>query len=163
IIGILIVWAGIKILLDGYQKCIQLAPVRGFPLLPIGASLISIAAAYFIARKEKAIGRLINSQSLLANARESFLDILISAVVLIGILLAYARILYVEGAIIILISLLVLKLGVETIRASFLILMDANLDPKLVSEIEEKIDQIYGVKGVGEVKIRQSGPFKMVE
>lgn len=163
IIGLLIVWAGITILLDGYHKCIQFTPARGFPLFPIGATLISIVAAYFIARKEKEVGRLINSQSLLANARESFLDIITSAVVLIGILLAYARIPYVEGVIIILISLLVLKLGVETIRASFLILMDANLDPKLASEIEEKIDQIYGVKGVGEVKIRQSGPFKMVE
>ena len=30
-------------------------------------------------------------------------------------------------------------------------------------EIEDCIDQIYGVKGVGEVRIRQSGPFKMVE
>ncbi|MEA1928783.1 MAG: cation diffusion facilitator family transporter [Candidatus Auribacterota bacterium] len=163
IIGGLIVWAGIKILLDGYHKLIELAPVHEFPLLPIGASLISIVAAYFIARKEKSVGSLINSQSLLVNARESFLDIITSGVVLVGILLAYARIPYIEGAIIILISLLVLKLGVETIRSSFLILMDANLDPELVSEIEEKIDQIYGVKGVGEVKIRQSGPFKMVE
>ena len=163
IIGVLIVWAGLKIFLDGYHKCIQFTPAGGFPLLPIGASLISIVAAYFIARKEKSVGKLIDSQSLLANARESFLDIITSTVVLLGILLAYARIPYVEGVVIILISLLILKLGVETIRVSFLILMDANLDPKLVSEIEEKIDQIYGVKGVGEVRIRQSGPFKMVE
>jgi predicted Fe-Mo cluster-binding NifX family protein len=44
-----------------------------------------------------------------------------------------------------------------------MILMDANLDPGLQLEIEEKVNQIYGVKGVSEVKIRQSGPFKMVE
>ena len=31
------------------------------------------------------------------------------------------------------------------------------------SEIEEGVNKIYGVKGVSEVKIRQSGPFKMVE
>jgi predicted Fe-Mo cluster-binding NifX family protein len=41
--------------------------------------------------------------------------------------------------------------------------MDANLEPRLQSEIKEKINEIYGVKGVGEVKIRQSGPFRMVE
>ena len=41
--------------------------------------------------------------------------------------------------------------------------MDANLDQELQSAIEEKINTLYGVKGVSEVKIRQSGPFRMVE
>ncbi|MCK4803734.1 MAG: cation transporter, partial [Spirochaetes bacterium] len=65
--------------------------------------------------------------------------------------------------IIILISLLILKLGFENIWRSLLVLMDANLDPELQAEVEENINEIYGVKGVGEVKIRQSGPFKMIE
>jgi len=62
-----------------------------------------------------------------------------------------------------LISLLILKLGLMNVWSSLLILMDANLDPQLQFEIEEKISEIYGVKGVSEIKIRQSGPFKMVE
>lgn len=163
IIGALIIWAGIEILKDGYHKFFHVVYVQEFPVLPIGASIISIIAAYFIAKKERSVGKLINSQSLVANASESFLDIFTSLVVLVGILLAYARIPYVEGSIIMLISLLILKLGLENIWTSLLVLMDANLNPKLQSEIEEKINKIYGVKGVSEVKIRQSGPFKMVE
>lgn len=163
IIGGLIVWAGIEIGRDGYDKLFHLSPVKGFPVLPVGVSIVSIVTAYLIAKKEKTVGKLINSQSLLANASESFLDIFISLVVLFGILLAYAGIHYVEGAIVILISLLILKLGGENAWTAFLILMDANLDPELQSEIREKINEIYGVKGVGEVRIRQSGPFKMVE
>jgi cation diffusion facilitator family transporter len=163
IIGGLIVGAGIKILRDGYHKLFYVATIPEFPIFPVSASIISIIVAYFIARKEKAVGKGIGSQSLSANASESFLDILTSVVVLIGILLAYARIPYVEGSIIILISLLIVKLGAENMWRASLVLMDANLEPKLQSEIENKIDQIYGVKGVGEVKIRQSGPVKMVE
>jgi len=68
-----------------------------------------------------------------------------------------------EGSIIILIAILLFKLGIENIWTSLLILMDANLDKDLQTEIEEKVNQIYGVKGVSNVKIRQSGPFKMVE
>ena len=162
-IGVLIVWAGIEILRDGYHKLFYVASVQSFPILPVSASIVSIVAAYFIAKKEKAIGTIIGSQSLLANASESFLDILTSVIVLAGILLAYARIPYVEGFIIILISLLILKLGLENAWTSLLVLMDANLDPQLQLKIEEKINEIYGVKGVCEVKIRQSGPFKMVE
>jgi len=163
IIGSLIIWAGIKILRDGYDKLFYLLPAQKFPILPVSVSIISIIAAYFIARKEKAVGEKIGSQSLTANASESFLDIFTSVVVLAGILLAYARIPYVEGSIIILISLLILKLGSQNIWTSLLVLMDANLDPQLQAEIEENVNKVYGVKGVGEVKIRQSGPFKMVE
>lgn len=163
IIGALITWAGVEIFRDGYHKLFYVASIRSFPFLPVGASVISIIAAYFIAKKEKAAGEAIGSQSLLTNANESFLDILTSTVVLAGILLAYAKIPYVEGSIIILISLLIFKLGLENAWNSLLVLMDANLDPQLQSEIEAKVNEIYGVKGGCEVKLRQSGPFKMVE
>ena len=163
IIGALIILAGVGILKDGLHKLFYLARVKEFPILPVSASIISIIVAYFIAKKEKTVAKSINSQSLLANAQESFLDIFTSVIVLMGILLVYARIPYVEGVIIILISFLIFKLGISNIRTSFLVLMDANLDPKLQSEIEAKINKLYGVKGVSEVKMRQSGPFKMVE
>ena len=163
IIGGLIVWAGVGILRDGYYRLFHITGVQEFPVFPVSASALSIIAAYLIARKEKAVGRLINSQSLLANAGESFLDIFTSIVVLLGILLGYAKIPYVEGVIIILISLLILRLGLKNAWISLLVLMDANLDPEFQFEIADKINQIYGVKGVGEVKIRQSGPFKMIE
>lgn len=163
LIGAGIVWAGIEILRDGYHKLFSLASIQHFPFFPAGASIISIITAYFLAKKEKKIGKLINSQSLMVNAGESFLDIFISIAVLIGIMLAYAGIPYAEGAMIIIISLLIFKLGLTNIWVSIMVLLDANLEPKLQSEIEEKINTIYGVRGVGEVKIRQSGPFKMIE
>ncbi|MDY6862900.1 MAG: cation diffusion facilitator family transporter [Thermodesulfobacteriota bacterium] len=163
IIGILIVWAGIEMLIDGYHKFFHIVQVQKFPILPVCVSIISIITSYFLAKKEKSIGVLIGSQSLLANANESFLDIFTSFVVLIGILLAHAQIPYVEGSIIICISLLILKLGLVNIWIPLLVLMDANLDPELQSEIEEHINKIDGVRGVGEVKIRHSGPFKIVE
>lgn len=163
LIGAGLIWAGIEILRDGYHKLFTLTSIQNFPFFPIGASIISIITAYFLAKREKKIGKLINSQSLMVNAGESFLDIFVSIAVLIGIMLAYAGIPYVEGAMIIIISLLIFKLGLTNLWISLLVLMDANLEPQLQSEIEEKINTIYGVRGVGEVKIRQSGPFKMIE
>jgi cation diffusion facilitator family transporter len=163
IIGALIAWAAIELLKEGYYKLSYIAYPQEFPVLPVTVSIMSIITAYLVAKKERAVGRLINSQSLIANASESFLDIFTSIVVLTGILLAYARIPFIEGFIIVLISLLILKLGIKNIWTSLLVLMDANLDPELQAEIEEKINTLYGVKGVSEVKIRQSGPLKMVE
>lgn len=163
IIGALIFWAGIELLRDGYHKLFYVPPVIQFPILPVVVSVFSIIAAFFIARKEKQIGKAINSQSLIANAGESFLDIISSIVVLFGILMAYWQIPYVEGAIIILIALLILKLGLENFWKSLLVLLDANLDEVLQGQIEQTLLDIYGIKYVDDVKIRQAGPFRMVE
>jgi len=82
---------------------------------------------------------------------------------LAGILLSYMKIPYIEGSIIVLISLLIFKLGVENIWTSLLALLDANLSPGLQLSIAEEVNKIYGVKGASEIKIRQAGPFQMVE
>jgi cation diffusion facilitator family transporter len=163
IIGALILWAGIELLLDGYHKLFFVPPLVRFPVLPVAVAGLSILTAFFIARKEKRIGRAINSQSLLANAGESMLDIVSSIVVLAGILLAYWQVRYLEGVIIILISLLILKLGSENVWRSLLVLLDANLDEPLQAQIEQTLLDIPGVKDTEDIKIRQAGPFRMVE
>ena len=163
IVGTLITYAGVEIMIDGYHRILYTTWGQTFPFFPIGASILSVIVGFLLAKKEKEVGRAINSQSLIANAGESFLDIFTSLVVLAGIILAYLKIPYIEGTIIIVISLLILRLGFKNIWISLMILMDANLNPELQSSIEEKINTIYGVKGVGRVMIRQSGPFKMVE
>lgn len=163
VIGALIFWAGIELLRDGYHKLFFIPPVIQFPILPVIVSATSIVVAFFIARKEKQVGNAINSQSLIANASESILDIISSIVVLVGILMAYWQIPYVEGAIIILISLLILKLGLENVWKSLLVLLDANLDEALQKQIESTVLDIPGVKDIEDIKIRQAGPFRMVE
>ena len=163
IVGGFIVVAGIQIFREGYHRLFYLEPVKSFPILPVAASIISSVAAFVVARMESKVGKSIGSQSLTATSREVFLDIFTSLMVLMGILLAYFRIPYVEGAIMILISLLLFKLGIANTWTSLLVLMDANLDPELQSELEKRVNEIYGVKGVSDVKVRQSGPFRIVE
>lgn len=163
LIGGLIIWVGFEIFKNGLDKLFQIGPEGSFPFFPVGAALISCLVSCVLAIKQKAVGNAIGSQALLATSREAFFDIFTSLFVLAGIVLVFFKIPYVEGIIIIIISILIIKLGIETSGTSLLILMDANLDIDMQSEIEEKINRIYGVKGVSEVKIRRSGPFKMVE
>ena len=163
LIGAVIIFVGIGLCKDGANKLFQLAHTDKFPVFPAGAAAISSVTAFFLAKKQRDIGRTIGSLALITTSREAFFDIFTSLIVLAGILLAYAKIAYVEGTVIIIISLLLFKLGLETGWTSLMILLDANMDMDLQAEIEEKINRIYGVKGVSEVKIRRSGPFKMVE
>jgi cation diffusion facilitator family transporter len=163
LIGVLVTWAGFENLLEGYRKLSLMAPHHAFPVLPVLVSGVSVFVSYFVAKMEKETGAFINSGALQANASEAFLDIGTSLVVLAGILLAHAKILYIEGSVVMLIALLIIRLGLKNVWTPILVLLDASLDPKLQAEIEKKISAIDGVKGVSDVKMRQSGPFKMVE
>jgi cation diffusion facilitator family transporter len=162
LIGALIAFIGVDLFKEGWHKLFQINSRNGFPIFPIGASIVSCAVASVLAVKQRAIGKAIGSQALLATSQEAFFDIFTSLFVSVGILCVYAQIPYVEGGIIVLIAALILKLGIETAWKSIMILMDANMDTDLKMEIEGKLNRIQGVKGVNDVKIRQSGPFKIV-
>lgn len=162
-IGVLIVVAGIELVQDGYRKFFVDPVLGGFPLMPCIAALISLLANWYLAGRQHVVGQAINSQSLMVKARDTQLDSAISAAVLGGILLAYWQVPYVEGGLILLIALFVLKLGVETIWLSILSLLDANLDPELQEAINREIASIQGVRKVSLVRVRRAGPFRMVE
>jgi cation diffusion facilitator family transporter len=162
-IGVLILLAGVEMARDGYAKLFQLQISAGFPLLPIGAAILSIVANIFMAKKQDEVGKAIDSQSLLVKARDTQLDVYISAAVLVGIILAYGEIPYVEGGLVLLISFLILKLGGETIWVAVMSLLDANLDPGLQTEIGSMISAIEGVRAVTGIRIRRAGPFRMVD
>jgi cation diffusion facilitator family transporter len=163
LVGLLILFAGAELLRDGYSRLLTPPGYHSFPLLPLLAGLISAVVSFLVSRGERRVAREINSGSLAANGAEAFLDVFSSAVVVVGILLAWLRVPYVQGAVIMLIALLILRLGLVTVWGAVLVLVDANLDPELQEEITREINEIYGVRGVGDVRIRRAGPFQMVE
>ncbi len=163
VIGFLITAAGLGTLREGYERLFGLLSLHKLPVLPAAASAFSAISGYLLAFQEKRIGKEINSQSLLANAADSKLNAVSSLVVLTGIILTYLRIPYVEGGVILFISVFILKLGLSTIRVSILTLLDANLEPEVQHAIAREIFEIKGIREVTDLKIRLSGPFKMVD
>ncbi len=162
LIGTVIAFIGSDMLQQGWHKLFSISSGTQFPFFPVAASAVSCAVALVLALKQKSTGIAIGSQALLATASEAFFDIFTSFFVLIGIICVYFKVAYIEGIIIIVIALLILKLGAATAWKSIMILMDADMDTQLKHEIKEKLKQIHGIKGVDEVRIRQSGPFKIV-
>jgi cation diffusion facilitator family transporter len=162
LIGTVIAFIGADMLQQGWHKLFSVNSGTQFPFFPVAASAVSCAVALILALKQKATGIAIGSQALLATASEAFFDIFTSFFVLIGIICVYFSIAYIEGIIIIIIALLILKLGAGTAWKSIMILMDADMDTELKHEIKEKLKKIHGIKSVDEVRIRQSGPFKIV-
>ncbi len=162
-IGLFIIYAGVDLITDGIQNILTPSEYNGIPYIPVLVVVLSIIVSVFIAWWELKVSKEISSLSLEANAKESLLDLLTSLIVLTGIILPWFKIPYIEGGAIILISLLVLKIGIESTYRSILILLDANIHDELKKSIEEIITKIKGIKSVNGVFIREAGPFKMVD
>ena len=164
LIGIFIIYAGIDMGIDGiHQVLSERIQQDDIPLIPALTAGLSIVLAIIIAIAEFKVAREINSMSLEANARESFLDVISSIIVLSGILLPVFGVPYVEGAAIMVISLFIIKIGIENVYRSILVLLDANMDPEMQNLIHDTTLRVKGVKQVDKVAIREAGPFKMVD
>ena len=158
IASIFILFAAYEIFRESYAKLFVL-PSLGVPVLALLAPLASSFISYFIAVYENKVGKEINSQSLIANAQESKFDVISSLIVFAGIFLAYFNIKYVEGALGMALSLVILKIGYQNAKIAVYSLMDASLDKQLEEDVRNTVGRIKEVKKVAALKLRQSGLF----
>ncbi len=157
-ISVFILYVGIEFLLTGYSILFKSSSLYlahwVFPMM-----VISIAAPFFMSRYLKKVGEEINSQSLLANAKERKADMLSSSIVLVAVTCSYYRILYVEAIITMIISILILKIGFESLRDSIFALMDISPSKAVEKEVGKAIKATSGIEDYSNLKLRKSGPF----
>jgi len=84
-------------------------------------------------------------------------DVLSSLSIFISLILVNFNIININPLLIGLISIMILKIGFESLRDSFYSLMD--VAPLQISDVEKMILQFDNVKGIRELKIRKAGPM----
>ena len=122
-------------------------------------ALASAAVSLGIFVWEKRVGTRLNSQSLLANADESRVDILTSLLVFVGTAATYLGVPVAELGVSGLLSLLIIWLGLKHGRLNLYAILDASLNPDLERHATAIAKQVPGVMDVEPVKLRQAGPF----
>lgn len=127
------------------------------------AIITTLIAIYSSARLEKRFmeaGVKANSLSLIANARDKKMDVVVGFGVLVSIAANYKGIPYVEGIISGFIAIFILKEGLESTKESVFLLLDYWDDPILVKKIrrilrkEKKL-----VMDIKQIKLRRAGTF----
>lgn len=156
--SIFIFYAAYEIFVESYDKLFIISHLE-FPILVLAVPLFSSLVSYFIAVYEDRVGKEIGSQSLIANAQESKIDVISSLVVFGGILLSYFDIKYIESFVGMGLSFMIIKIGYQNAKISIYSLMDASPDKKLEENIKSVILKINNVKDVRNLKLRQSGLF----
>jgi len=158
LISFLILFAGYEIIKESIHK-LSISYQLNIPIIAIGVALLDAIVMFFIGSYEVRTGKKINSQSLIADGKESKMHLFSSTIVLIGLISAWFKILYLEGIMGILISLFIFKIGIDSAKDSIFSLMDVSPNPEIEKKIKKVLNQISGLRNFENLKLRKSGPF----
>lgn len=155
-IGLLIFSVG---LLTAKNSVASIIAREGFvysPLLPaVAAATILVKGALFFITSR--MGKKFNSLIILANSEDHRNDMFVSAGMLLGICGGLAGVVWLDGAVGVLISLWLVYTGVKLIRASMSVLMDTMIDPKVVEHLREHILSIPEVSHIDSIRSKPVG------
>lgn len=157
-LSVFMVYGTIMLFLRGINNIFELPNIQNLSLALI-ISLISIGTSLGISRYLRYMGNKYHSDLLIVNSKERMMDVLASSIVFMAILASSYQIPYFEGIITIIISLLICRVGLISIKDALFSLMDVSPSEEFDKNIKEIIKNIDGVDDFKDLKLRKSGSF----
>lgn len=157
IVAALVLYAGITALVESVKKIItpETPDYSLLSLILIGAA---VAAKILLGRYVTAKGRKADSDALIASGSDASFDAILSGSVLLCAILFKTTGLSLEPYVGAVISLFILKSGIEMIRDTLDDLLGARIDPELSHQIKSLICQEEGVRGAFDLLLNNYGP-----
>ena len=157
IISVIVLYAGITSLVESVKKIIR-------PETPdySAASLVIIAAAIsvkiLLGRYVKRVGRRVNSDALINSGEDAMMDAVISASTLIAAVVFLIFRLSLEAWLAAVISLIIIRSGVEMLRDTISRLLGEQSDPELAEKIRHTVNEFPDVLGAYDLILNNYGP-----
>ncbi|MFO7656801.1 MAG: cation diffusion facilitator family transporter [Bacteroidales bacterium] len=162
-LSFIILFAGAQLAISTISKLAEGTVTEVPSKIAIGITVFSIAGKLILAWHQKSVGKKTGSGMLIANGRNMQNDILISSSVLIGLLLTYIlRIPLIDPIIALLVSVWILKTGIQIFMQSNVDLMDGTQDCTIYNKIFSAIERVEGVHNPHRVRTRKIGDKIMV-
>lgn len=155
-VSLLILLSGVELLKEGFAG-VKPPPEIEFQVLALATAVFSVLAIYALFIYKRNVGTRINSQALIADAMHSYTDVFSSMIVVVAVLGSMLGIPELDSLGVIVISLLIFKMGIESARDAMLTLMDAWLDEEASERIKKNILNIPGLIELEDLKLRKSG------
>ncbi len=160
LISLIIVYASAMLLMQGWSRLFVAGEIE-MPAIALAAAAVSSIISLFLSRYLLATGKKINSQLLVITSRDRLGDCLSSAAVFAAVAASVYDMHYVEGAVSMLIALLILRLGIVSAKDSVFALMDVGPDKQQEQAVRGVIKSVKGVYGLKSLRLRKAGPFLM--
>jgi len=157
-VSFFILYAAYRLLLEGYAR-LFIPPAITMPFVGLTVAFVSILISGGLSRYLLRTGKRINSELLIANSKERMADVAATTAVFAAVAMSYLNVPYVEGIVTIIISLLILKVGIFSLRDAVFALMDVSPSRKHEKKARNIIKDVKDVEEFENLRLRKSGPF----
>lgn len=157
IISVIVLYAGITSLVEAIKKIMNpVIPTYTTPSLIIVA--VSVVVKVVLGRYVKNVGLKVNSDSLVNSGQEAKLDSIVSASTLVAAAIFISFGLSLEAYLGAIISIIIIKSGIDMIRNTISQLLGERNDPELAREVRKTVEDFPGVEGAYDLVLNNYGP-----
>ena len=161
VISLIVISAGVASLVESVKK-IASPTAPSYSTLTLTVIIVAVAVKLVLGTYVKRQGKALKSDALVASGADALFDALVtlSTLVSAGIMLIWH--VNLDGIIGTLISLLIVKAGLEMISSPVGELLGSRISPELVNALKEKALSFDNVYGVYDIVVNNYGPNMMI-
>ncbi len=161
VISVIILLAGIASIKESIEKIIH--PVKtNYSVYTLVIISVAIVTKFVLGRYVKSVGKKINSQSLKASGADALFDAVLSFGTLIGAVVNLIWGLQLEGIIGALISIIIIKAGIDMLGEGLSSIIGRRADTELTDNLKKEIAEFKEVKGVYDLTLHNYGPTMLL-
>ena len=157
IIAVIVLTAGITSLIESIKKIIE-PTTPSYSTVTLIVIIVAIIMKLVLGQYVKKQGEKLKSDALIASGSDALFDAIITLATLIsaGVMLLWGVSL--DGILGALISLVIIKAGIEMLSSPVNELLGAKISPELLSQIKREVADFDGVRGVFDIILHNYGP-----
>lgn len=161
IIAVIVLLAGVTSLRESADKILH-PQVADYTVVTLAVIVMGIAAKLLCGIYVRSVGKKINSQALVASGSDAFFDAVLSVGTLLAAVSSMIWGLSLEGILGLLISLVILKAGVEMLLETLHSIIGTRTDKELSDALKEKINSYDQVRGAYDLALHNYGPTEII-
>ncbi|MGJ8454550.1 cation diffusion facilitator family transporter [Pseudothermotoga sp. U03pept] len=157
VVSFVIFYAGVSLLISSLKRIFTGEHVLIAGFLPLLVSAISVAVKSWLFVYKYRVGKKINSYAFIADALNMRNDIFISSTVFLGVVLNKVGLLWIDGIVALIISVMIIKTAFEIFKETTYELMDGMTDLQIYNQIFKAIETVTKASNPHKVRVRQVG------
>ncbi len=161
LIAVIVLFAGLTSLKESVEKLLHPEAASYTPIMLVIIA-VGIAAKFLTGRYVKGVGTAINSQALVASGSDAYFDAVLSFGTLIAAAASLLWGLKLEGILGAVISVIIIKAGVEMLLETLNSITGERADAELTQALRERVCSYEPVRGAYDLAVHNYGPTNTI-
>ena len=161
LIGVIVLYAGITSFTEAIKKIIN-PETPNYSLTSILIVAVAVVVKIALGTYYKKIGKEVASDSLIDSGQDALMDSIISASTVVAAILFYFTKVSVEAYLALIISIFIIKSGIEMLKNTISKILGERVDNDLAVKIKQSINEEDGVYGAYDLTLNDYGPERMI-